>query len=206
MAKDDAITLPCRQCGRQFIFTKAEQEFYEMKGFAPPGRCAECRSTRQTLHSLVCSECGTEMEKGTSVFCAPCLAAARLEAEVKARESQKAASAAHTQMLASDSQRTELEESLRQRKKQIDGLERQINELSQNLDEARQFQAILGLLQPSLNGIEGKLESLEHAHNKINERMLLLVQKVHEMYENVSLWELVKRSLKHYQGQDAYQK
>ncbi|MBM3941341.1 MAG: zinc-binding protein [SAR202 cluster bacterium] len=40
-------TLTCRDCGTNFIFTTAEQEFFASKGFTnEPGRCSACRSAR----------------------------------------------------------------------------------------------------------------------------------------------------------------
>jgi len=202
LKKDGDINLTCRQCGREFVFTKGEQEFYELKGFTSPSRCQECRSTKQNQpQHLVCSQCGTGLEKGASIYCTACLASAHLEFELKTKQSQKAASAAHTKLLASESQKAELAESLRQKEQLVAKLELKVNSLNQDLDKAHQFQATLGSLQPALNEIEQRLEALEHAQNKINERMLQIVERMHEMYENTGLLEIIKRSLRHSQGQ-----
>ena len=202
LKKEDDIDLTCRQCGREFVFTKGEQEFYELKGFTSPSRCQECRLTKQNQsHHLVCSQCGTELEKGASIYCTTCLTSTHLEFELKTKQSQKAASAAHTKLLASESQKAELAESLRQKEQLITELVLKVNSLSQDLDKANQFQATLGSLQPALNKIEQRLEDLEYAQNKSNERMLQVVERMHEMYENTGLLELIKRSLRHYQGQ-----
>jgi CxxC-x17-CxxC domain-containing protein len=41
-------SLQCRECGREFVFTAGEQEFFAQKGFTnEPGRCPECRSARK---------------------------------------------------------------------------------------------------------------------------------------------------------------
>lgn len=41
-------TLVCRDCGRQFVFTAGEQEFYASRGLLnKPGRCPECRASRK---------------------------------------------------------------------------------------------------------------------------------------------------------------
>lgn len=71
-------TLNCKDCGRDFIFTVSEQEFYAEKGFTnEPGRCPECRAARKAqnrnnrggggydrgprqMHEAICSECGRE--------------------------------------------------------------------------------------------------------------------------------------------------
>ena len=203
MLKDADIKLTCRQCGKEFVFTKAEQEFYEMKGFTSPGRCQECRSTKQNQpHHLVCSQCGIVLEKGASIYCTACLASTYLEYELKTKQSQRAASAVHAKLQASESQKAELAESLRQMEQLVAELELKINSLNQDLDKAHQFDAVLGSFQPTLSGIEEKLEALEHTQDKINERMLQLVQRIHEMYENTGLLEVIKRSLKHYPKQD----
>jgi len=203
VSKDGNINLTCRQCGREFVFTKNEQEFYELKGFTSPSRCQECRSTKQNQpHHVVCSQCGTELEKGTAIYCTACLASASLESELKTKQSQRAASAAHAKLQASESQKAELAELLRQKEQLVAELELKINNLSEDLEKAKQFHTILGSFQPTLNSIEEKLEALDYAQNKINERMLQLVQKMQEMYENTGLLEMFKRSLRHYPKQD----
>ncbi len=46
MKKDEKII--CKDCGKEFIFTVGEQEFYEEKGFTnKPVRCKECRSAKK---------------------------------------------------------------------------------------------------------------------------------------------------------------
>jgi ssDNA-binding Zn-finger/Zn-ribbon topoisomerase 1 len=41
-------TLVCKDCGKEFIFTVGEQEFYKEKGFDnDPVRCPECRKSRK---------------------------------------------------------------------------------------------------------------------------------------------------------------
>ena len=203
MLEDADIKLTCRQCGREFVFTKGEQEFYELKGFTHPRRCQECRSNKQNqLHHLVCSHCGTELEKGGAIYCTACLASAHLESELKTKQSQQAASAAYTKLQASESQKAELEELLRQKEQLVAEIELKVNTLNQDLEKAHQFYAALGSLQPVLDDIEKKLGTLEHAQDKTNERMLQIVQRMNEMYENTGLLEVIKRSLKHYQRQD----
>ena len=39
-------TLTCKECGKEFIFTAGEQEFYAEKGFEnEPARCRDCRDS-----------------------------------------------------------------------------------------------------------------------------------------------------------------
>ena len=41
-------TLVCKECGKEFVFTAGEQEFYAEKGFQnEPQRCRECRNARK---------------------------------------------------------------------------------------------------------------------------------------------------------------
>lgn len=71
MFEDKVLT--CRDCGREFVFTASEQEFYAEKGFTnEPGRCPECRAARKNqnrnggnrpprqMYPAVCSACGKE--------------------------------------------------------------------------------------------------------------------------------------------------
>jgi CxxC-x17-CxxC domain-containing protein len=59
----------CKDCGREFTFTVAEQEQYAAQGrLHPPGRCPECREARaqrkpeggdrRAVHQVVCAKCG----------------------------------------------------------------------------------------------------------------------------------------------------
>ncbi|MBT4512932.1 MAG: zinc-binding protein [Chloroflexi bacterium] len=94
MAFDDK-TLVCRDCGREFIFTSGEQEFYESRGLLnEPRRCQECRQVKKRgsygqqqgpreMHKTVCASCGTECEvpflpRGDRpVYCDECFATTR---------------------------------------------------------------------------------------------------------------------------------
>ena len=41
-------TLVCKECGKEFVFTAGEQEFYAEKGFQnEPQRCKACRDKRK---------------------------------------------------------------------------------------------------------------------------------------------------------------
>ncbi|MGI6358577.1 MAG: zinc-ribbon domain containing protein [Bacillota bacterium] len=88
-------TLTCRDCGKEFIFTAGEQEFYASRGFQnEPGRCPECRAARKAqnggrtggqreMHTVVCAECGKETQVpfkpsgDRPVYCQDCFAARR---------------------------------------------------------------------------------------------------------------------------------
>ena len=41
-------TLVCKDCGKEFVFTAGEQEFYKEKGFTnEPTRCKPCRDANK---------------------------------------------------------------------------------------------------------------------------------------------------------------
>ena len=56
-------TLTCEECGKEFVFTAGEQEFYAEKGLVnKPKRCPECRKARRKknkrkLYDVICSDC-----------------------------------------------------------------------------------------------------------------------------------------------------
>lgn len=44
--EDKVIT--CKDCGKEFVFTTGEQEFYKEKGFTnEPARCPDCRRAKK---------------------------------------------------------------------------------------------------------------------------------------------------------------
>jgi DNA-directed RNA polymerase subunit RPC12/RpoP len=45
-------TIVCKDCGKEFVFTEGEQEFYKEKGFEnDPVRCPECRKARKSQNN-----------------------------------------------------------------------------------------------------------------------------------------------------------
>ena len=87
-------TLKCRECGREFVFTASEQQFYADKGFQnEPGRCPECRAARKAsrnsnrgdrqMYEVICSNCGKpalvpfQPSGNRPVYCSECFAARR---------------------------------------------------------------------------------------------------------------------------------
>ena len=91
------MTLRCRDCGRDFLFTVGEQEFYASRGLTNnPSRCPECRAQRKQsqggggygggsrsrgereMFSATCSNCGREAQvpfqpRGDRpVYCSDC--------------------------------------------------------------------------------------------------------------------------------------
>lgn len=84
-------TLVCKDCGKEFIFTAGEQQFYAEKGFQnAPQRCKECRDARKNnaapkkaieFFTTTCANCGKEAKvpfqpaEGRAVYCSECFAA-----------------------------------------------------------------------------------------------------------------------------------
>lgn len=89
------ITLTCKDCSEQFIFTSGEQEFYQQRGLVnQPGRCPSCRGARRAgggsgssygagggareMFTATCSQCGQEARvpfqpRGDKpVYCSSC--------------------------------------------------------------------------------------------------------------------------------------
>lgn len=43
-------TIICKECGKEFVFSAKEQEFYKQKGLEhEPKRCKDCRQKKKTL-------------------------------------------------------------------------------------------------------------------------------------------------------------
>jgi CxxC-x17-CxxC domain-containing protein len=81
-------TLVCKECGKEFIFTAGEQEFYNEKGFMnEPQRCKDCRQSRKNAErpakeyfTATCAECGAEAKvpfkprNDRPIYCSDCFA------------------------------------------------------------------------------------------------------------------------------------
>ena len=65
-------TLVCKDCGKEFVFTAGEQEFYAEKGFQ------NTRSTDREMFDAVCAECGAptkipfQPRNDRPVYCSNC--------------------------------------------------------------------------------------------------------------------------------------
>jgi CxxC-x17-CxxC domain-containing protein len=84
-------TLVCKECGKEFVFTAGEQEFYAEKGFQnEPQRCKACRDAKKNAgkapreyFTATCAECGKEARvpfqptEGKPVYCSDCFAKMR---------------------------------------------------------------------------------------------------------------------------------
>jgi CxxC-x17-CxxC domain-containing protein len=91
---DKQIT--CVDCGQEFTFTAAEQEFFQTKGYTnEPKRCLPCRQARKGERGnggagrsmqkfpAICAQCGKETEvpfeprQGRPVYCSTCYSTIR---------------------------------------------------------------------------------------------------------------------------------
>ncbi|MBI3038214.1 zinc-ribbon domain containing protein [bacterium] len=64
--------ITCADCGKSFVFTVSEQQFYKERGFEnEPRRCKNCRDSRRSgrggnrgmggqrkFHEVTCADCG----------------------------------------------------------------------------------------------------------------------------------------------------
>jgi chromosome segregation ATPase len=207
--KNSDIKITCRQCGKEFVFTKAEQEFYEQKGLSQPRRCKECRSgKRDETQHLTCAQCGAELDGTVSAYCGNChasnLASTQLECELNNKKRESTLDEVRTKLETTAVEKSELGELLSQKEQRVAELEQTIGELNQELDEVRQLhEALDRWFQPSLKSLEKKLEerlkSLEQGQNSINQSMSQLAQKLQDIEkgcQNITLFELIKRSFR----------
>ncbi len=69
-------TIKCATCGREFLFTAKEQDFFVTKGFKEPRHCRECRQQRkQEREQAVAQASGQPYHPGKEMFkvvCANC--------------------------------------------------------------------------------------------------------------------------------------
>ena len=71
------ITLKCKDCGADFVFTAGEQEFYAEKGFTnQPQRCKACRDAKKNAGK---SGRTFEPKEDRPVYCSDCFAKMRGE-------------------------------------------------------------------------------------------------------------------------------
>ena len=223
-ARDADTRLTCRECGKQFIFTEGEREFYEQRGLTPPARCKECRSKRdKPLSHSTCAECGTKLEKVASVYCENCASTTQpthltclqcgveadqvaalycescvrklqLDSERKIKKIQRTANAAQTKIQAVEFRNEDLQKSLYEMKQYVAELELRIKNLNQDLEKANQFYVASGWLQPALNNLAERLKAMEQAQRESKQKASVAIQQVREKYENISLWEVIKHS------------
>lgn len=45
--KFEDVTIKCADCGKEFVWSAKDQEFYAAHNFAAPKRCPDCRHARK---------------------------------------------------------------------------------------------------------------------------------------------------------------
>jgi chromosome segregation ATPase len=143
LGTESEMILTCRQCGKRFLFTESEQQFYQQKGFTLPGHCPECRSIRRVNNVILCSKCGKKILKASEVHCDSCLETVRLELEIEVRRLNTALQEASARLEVAESEKAQLTEPINARLAAIE------SEKSQLVREA-----------------EAKLSSLETEYNR----------------------------------------
>lgn len=209
MTKDTDIKIKCRQCGKEFIFTKSEQAFYEEKGLTQPRRCKECRSGKwDKPHHLTCSQCGVELNSKDPVYCGNChasdVASTQLECELNSKKMENTLDEMNTRLESDETEKSELRELLSQKEQRVEDLEHTVGELKTELDEVRQLQAALDQwFQPAFKSLDGKIEerlkSVEHEQSSVNQglsQLNLSLQDIQKEWQNLTLFKLIKRSFR----------
>ncbi len=90
--------LSCRDCGKSFVWTAGEQQFFHEKGLTNlPVRCTACRTARKARLGLqnraqtevICADCGQPTSvpfvprHGKPVYCAACYEKQRESGELE---------------------------------------------------------------------------------------------------------------------------
>lgn len=47
----DDITITCQECGKQFIWTASDREYYRKQSLNPPKRCPDCRKRLRNMNN-----------------------------------------------------------------------------------------------------------------------------------------------------------
>jgi CxxC-x17-CxxC domain-containing protein len=70
MAGDMSIT--CSDCGQDFTFTAADQQFFQERGYSTPKRCKPCRQAKKNDQGGGGSGYRSAPSQGTPVICSGC--------------------------------------------------------------------------------------------------------------------------------------
>jgi CxxC-x17-CxxC domain-containing protein len=70
MAGDMQIT--CSDCGQEFTFSAADQQFFQERGYSTPKRCKPCRMAKKNEQGGGGSGYRSAPSQGTPVICSGC--------------------------------------------------------------------------------------------------------------------------------------
>jgi hypothetical protein len=185
------IALTCRQCGKEFLFSEDEQEFYKTKGYTVPHRCKECRLQSRQRQAVACSRCGSQFVEETPVYCAACLVTIQLEFAQKVQGLQSTIAEAKAKIEAVEAEKTNLLYEAGERVKVSTELEKRLHDTPAELEKTLKSRATLEWLEPALNSLGEKLSIIENNQNHLIEAWLKAVQRK-EKTGSFSLLEVIK--------------
>jgi hypothetical protein len=210
------LTITCKQCGKEFIFSEEEQDFYKTMGFSAPQRCKPCR-LRQRQSARACAECGNSFVEDAPVYCAACLINQKLELQQKIIDLQnklgpaRVESAAQTdsrlsapaienqKLLDEAAGRAELAEAaeskasqlLEQKAREVAELRVRLNLTISELEKAANYRDSLERMVPALENLKERMNILANNQNAIAELLLKLSKKTRTDSKN-SLLETLR--------------
>jgi hypothetical protein len=164
VAKYSDISITCSQCGKKFIFSEDEQEFYRGKGYTPPLRCKQCRSARQQ-HSDACSNCGNTLVEGSPQYCAACFINVQLEFEQKAQGLRSSLQEAESKLQVFEAEKAKIQtDPILALKAVEDDKNRVIEETRRQLvaveSEKSAIAELLAQKEQTLSGLEQRLDCI----------------------------------------------
>jgi hypothetical protein len=185
------LTIKCKQCGKDFIFSEDEQTFYKTRGFSAPQRCKNCRS-KQRQSSTVCAECGDSFVEGAPVYCAACLINQKLSrAPAPEIENQKQLDEALKLAALAETAESEATELLHQKAQEVAELKVRLELANLELEKSVQHWASLEKLTFGLEHLQNQMSVLENSQENMLE-MLLILSKKTEVAPKNSLLETLK--------------
>jgi DNA repair exonuclease SbcCD ATPase subunit len=217
VSKEIDMTLICRRCGKEFVFSRAEQEFYELKGFVLPLHCKECRNSRKNQTSQVCSTCGMEIPSGKPMYCSCCLTAVHLghdldyqkiqqtleeaQAKLKAIETENnwQGEEIKSQLNTLESENMRLSDTLKQKEQFIAELKEQLQKTNLELEKSLRHHESLEYLGPMLVRFQERLESIERSQIDLSNRMMQLMRHTEESRDNTGIMEGLRRLFRPHQ-------
>jgi hypothetical protein len=188
--QDSDLTITCVQCGSEFIFTQAEQEFYRQKGFSRPQRCKQCRLTRNASRSpMICSRCGNKLGNGAPVYCSTCLEDVQLEFELKTRGLETKINQAETMLSVAETEKAKMGAEMDAKLSVLESEKNQlVNETEAKIGEVEsektrlvdEMNARLSIIESEKNRFDGLLnqknKSLVELQEQLNDANLELLE------------------------------
>jgi septal ring factor EnvC (AmiA/AmiB activator) len=186
------MTLTCNQCGKEFIFFEDEQEFYKTKGFTPPHRCKDCRSTRRQTHVAACSKCGNSFVEGAPIYCAACQVNSQLDFEIKAQALQSVIEETANKLTGTESEKARTMDLLQQKELQVRDLEQRLTAANVEIEKASRMNANLDWLGPALTSLNEKVSALENNQNNLVEALVQIIESKEEPQKVTGLVDTIR--------------